>query len=243
MKKIAIFTEGQTELIFIREFLLRIIDPSKLSLECWELLAKKESLVPYSYSCPYPEIHFKIINVHGDESVLSSIKENEKGLIEKGGFEKIFGLRDLYCEVYQKRSPGVINQDVTQQLIQGYNATIKNMSYSSKITLHFAVMEIEAWFLAMYNIFQKIAPVLTVDFIKENLSIDLKNIDPQKEFYKPERQVNAILGLCGRQYNKKRSDCELIASNMELSDFNTARENNRCSAFDAFYHDMLSYNK
>ena len=226
MRKIAVFTEGQTELIFVREFLLRLIDNSKLSFICMELLARKYFYVPYEYSSPNPEIHFLIVNVHGDEGVLSSISDREKSLIEKSGYEKIIGLRDMYSEAYEKLSPGIINDSVTKRLIQGYKLTIQNMVYSDKVELYLAIMEIEAWFLAMYNVFQKIDTVLTIDFIKQNLRIDLRNTDPQKEFFKPSRQVQDIFGLCGMQYNKKESDI-----------------NNRCNAFDAFYQMIISYSQ
>ena len=62
MKRIAIITEGQTEYIFIREFLFLIIDPSKLSLTCSKSNSDRIEHVR-SYSCPNPEIHFEIINV------------------------------------------------------------------------------------------------------------------------------------------------------------------------------------
>lgn len=241
MKKVAIFAEGQTELIFVRDFLLRLIDPSKLSLECMELLAHKLSRVSYPYSCPNPEVHFMIINVHGDEGVLSSIKEREKSLIEKSGYEKIIGLRDMYCDAYERLSPSAINDNVSKQLIQSHNSTIQNMTYSNRIKLHFAIMEIEAWFLAMYNVFRKIDSRLTTDYIQEKLGIDLKNIDPQTEFFRPCKQVNDIFVLCKRQYSKKRGDCELICTRMELVDFDNARENGRCKNFDAFYQEVISY--
>ncbi|HEX9976776.1 MAG TPA: hypothetical protein VGA82_05950, partial [Dehalococcoidales bacterium] len=220
----------------------RLIDASKLSLECWELLSHKLSRVPYMYSSPNPEIHFMIINVHGDEGVLSSIKEREKNLIEKSGFDKIIGLRDMYSDAYCKLSPSVISESVSREFMQGYYSTIQQMTYRDRITLYFAVMETEAWFLAMYNIFQKIDGRLTINYIQRNLGIDLKSIDPQKEFYRPTEQVQEIFSLCGRRYNKKESDVESITSKMEPADFDNARENNRCSCFDDFYQEIRGYN-
>lgn len=242
MRKVAIFAEGQTELIFARDFLLRLIDPSKLSLECWELLAHKLSRVPYLYSCPNPEMHFMIINVHGDEGVLSSIWEREKSLIEKSGYEMIIGLRDMYSEAYKKLSRGVINDDISNQFIQSHNSTIQKMTYQDRIKLYFAIMEIEAWFLAMYNIFQRIDSALTVEYIEEKLGFDLRRIDPQEEFFKPSNQVRDVLLLSGRQYDKKESDIENITSKMILADFDNAVENNRCECFDTFYQELRAYN-
>jgi len=241
LKRIAIFAEGQTELIFIRHFLLKVLDPSKISFECHELLAHKLSNVPYSYSNPSAEIHFLILEVHGDEAVLSSIKEREKRLIEESGYERIIGLRDMYSDYYVKRSPGVINDQVSGLIIQQNNKTIGDMTYSDRIKLYFAIMEVEAWFLGMYTLFQKIHSVLTIEYIRQNLKIDLKTFDPQKEFYRPSDQVRSIFQLCGGEYKKKRDEIESICSNIESSDFDAARENNRCARFDAFYKELTSY--
>ena len=98
MKRIAIFAEGQTELIFIRNLLLKVVDPSKLSFECFELISHKPCTVPYQYPNQSAEIHFLILNVRGDEAVLSSIREREKDLVERGGYDRIIGLRDMYCD-------------------------------------------------------------------------------------------------------------------------------------------------
>ena len=106
MRKVAVFTEGQSELVFVRHLLLRVADPSKLSFECHELLAGRLSPVPYRYCGANPEVHFMIVNVHCDEGVLSSIRQREKGLIEKSGYEGILGLRDMYSAAYTRRSGG-----------------------------------------------------------------------------------------------------------------------------------------
>ena len=84
MRKIAIFTEGQSELIFVRNYLLRIIDNSKISFECLRLHSETMEQVPHKFSSPNPDYFFLIINVAGDEKVLSAIKERENGLFNKG---------------------------------------------------------------------------------------------------------------------------------------------------------------
>ncbi len=243
MRKVAIFVEGQTELIFVRDFLLRLFDYSKLTLECWGLLGDKLSPRPYVYPCSNPEIHFMIINVGGDERVLSSIKDRERRLIGEGGYEKIIGLRDMYSGAYAKLSRGVINDDISDRFIQSHNSTIQKMTYHDRIKLYFAIMEIEAWFLSMYNVFQKIAPILSPGYIEENLQFDLRRIDPEKTFFKPSNQVNDIFMLFRSQYDKKKGDVEKITSKMELADFDNARENNRCRSFDAFYQEVINHNR
>lgn len=234
MRKFAIFTEGQSELIFVRELLLRYVDASKMWLLCQELLSHRYSDVGFEYKCPKPEIFILLVDVHGDEGVLSSIKEREKGLIDNGRFERIIGLRDMHCELYLKKSPDKINVIVSEMIVQNSRLVIQNMCYSDKIKVCFAVMELEAWFLGMYNLFKRINPILNIDYIRKHTGIDLKEIDPEKIFYQPSREVNTILNLCGMEYKKKKREVENIARNMTANDFGDARENNRCEHLDEF---------
>ncbi len=179
MRRIAVITEGQTEYIFIREFLFRIIDPSKLSLTCVKLNSYRREHVR-KYSCPSPEIHFEIINVQNDERVLYYIKQVERNYIEKGLYDEIIGLRDMYSAEYVKQSPNGINDDVTKKEKRRHNSLIQSMTYSDRIKLYYGVMEIEAWFLSMYSIFHKIHAILSVQYIQSQLGYDLSIINPQK---------------------------------------------------------------
>ena len=240
MKKIAIFAEGQTELIFIRWLLLRLIDNSKLSFECRELLAHNESPAPYKYSALDPQVYFRIIDVHGDEGVLSSIHERESSLL-RAGYDEIIAVRDMYSETYLNLSPKRMSDTVTRKIIDAHHETIRQMTHRDRIKLYFAIMEIEAWFLGMYNIFKKIDPLLTTSFIGQKLKIDLANVDPQESFFKPSDQVEAIYALCGRAYGKRKQEIEGICSKMDIADFNDARENGRCSTFEEFYRAIAKY--
>ncbi|MEN8220838.1 MAG: hypothetical protein ABFS56_31685 [Pseudomonadota bacterium] len=80
MQKIAVFVEGQGELIFIRNLLYYLVDPAQLSFECFKLHANLQQEVPYEYKNPNAQIHFQIINVGNDERVLDVIKEREERL-------------------------------------------------------------------------------------------------------------------------------------------------------------------
>ena len=240
MIKIALFTEGQTEQIFVRSLLFQVIDNSKLSLDCIKLHGGGEISVPFPYICPDPKVHFLIIDVGNDNRVLSAIGEREERLFE-AGYEKVIGLRDMYSEAYDKRSPGNIDDRLTENFIENAQIIIDDMSKPESIVLIFAIMEIEAWFLAMYNLFSKIDETLSVEFIEKQIRINLKKIDPQKDFYKPSSELKKILRLIGKEYRKSKDDSEMLCSKMELSDFATAVENNRSKAFKVFYEEMEKY--
>ena len=238
MKKIAIFVEGQGEQIFIRNLLFHLIDPSKFSFRCLRLRADTEHDVPYQFPNPNAEVHFQILNVQGDESVLSAIREREE-LLFSNGFTKVIGLRDMYSDAYRKRSREIDDQ-VTQEFVDRTNETIDQMSNAERIRLHFSIMELEAWWLSMYNLFSKIDARLTQRLIEEELSYDLSKIDPQKAFFHPAREVEKIFELIGSRYDKSRDDVEKITSRIDSSDISNATENNRCDRFSKFCEELRS---
>ena len=238
MKKIAIFVEGQGEQIFIRNLLFHLIDPSKFSFRCVKLCAGTVRDALYQFQNPNAEIHFQILNVQGDGGVLGAIRELEELLFSKG-FTRIIGLRDMYSEAYRKRSREIDDQ-VTQEFVDRTNETIAQMSNAERIRLHFSIMELEAWWLSMYNLFSKIDARLTQRFIEEELSYDLSKIDPQKVFFHPAREVEKIFELIGSRYDKSRDDVEKITSKIDVSDISNAAENNRCNSFSKFCEELRS---
>jgi len=73
LQKIAIFVEGQGELIFIRKLLVLLNEPAQISFGCFKLYGHAQQEVPYQYKNPYAKVHFNIINVGNDERVLTVI--------------------------------------------------------------------------------------------------------------------------------------------------------------------------
>lgn len=236
-QKIAIFLEGQGELIFTRNLLYHLNDPAKFSFECFKLHACSQQEVPYEYKNPSAEVHFKIINVGNDERVLDAIAENENKLL-KQGFHKIIGLRDMYSKAYRKKSKNVIDNEVTRQFIEAVTLVIAGMNNPDKINFHFSIMELEAWWLSMYNLFAKINDQLTVNFIENNLGYNLANIEPEKKFFHPSLEIDKIFQLVESNYKKHFSDVESITSNIDSQDISDATKNNRCSCFRKFCDDL-----
>ena len=232
MKKVAIFTEGQGELIFVRHLLIQVIGYERLSFECLELRADRLSKVPFDYRPPKATMHFLIVNVGNDEKVVGAIKERQARLI-KQGFDEIIGLRDMYSRAYRKRAQ-CVDSSIIQAFIQAQQAVIQDMSHSEKIQVFFAIMELEAWFLSMYNLFQKIDPRLTCSYIEKQLGFDLKTTDPETEFFHPANELAAILDLAGIKYNKSFGQMESISSKMERADINAVAESGHCNSFKLF---------
>lgn len=166
MKKIAIFTEGQSELIFVRHLLQWLISAQDLSFECLKLHANRLDSVPYKHSPPDARVHYLLVNVGNDSSVITAIKDREQFLFDKG-YIAVIGLRDMYSEAYQAFSHAIDNV-VIARFINEHNRIIQQMSRPSEIHFVFSIMEIEAWILSMFSLFPKLDTRLTVSFIENN---------------------------------------------------------------------------
>lgn len=237
MRKIAIFVEGQTELITIREFLLKEFK-YEVSIECRTLFKPSElNKVPFDYSNPAATFHFQIIDVGNDNAVLKRILKRELNMWN-AGYERIIGLRDMYSAAYREESQQ-IDDEVTRRFIEGTQATLQQKAqYPDKIIICFAVMEIESWFLAMYKVFQRLDERLTAEFIEEHTAIDLKNIDPEKEFFHPAREMEKIYQLVDMTYDKHKGDIESITGHLTAQDYADLLAINKCKKFNLFYHSL-----
>lgn len=239
MNKVAIFTEGQSDQIFIRHFLIHTFGWEKISFKCFKLYADEITPVKFDHCNNHAKIHFLIVNVGNDEKVLDVVKERLDGLIQHG-YEKIFALRDMYSEAYCRRAGHKIDKKITVEFISNSQKAIRNLNHSDKIKIYFAIMELEAWLLGMYNLFERINKRLTIDYIKKKLQYDLKTIDPQKEFFKPSDIVDDILRLVNKRYRKTEHDIESICSRIENgNDFLNIFANGRCASFKKFFDEII----
>lgn len=236
MRKIAIFVEGKTELIFAREILPKIFGHEAVSFICLRLRQESWTDEEYRYKSSNAKLHFLIVDVGGDERVLSVIKERETEMIEKRKFNKIIGLRDMYSEEYKKLSDK-IDLRAIKKIIKAANNEVASMTNHQKIQLHFAIMEIEAWFLAFYKIFARLDKKLTVEFIERKLGVNLEQIDPQTYFLKPSNQVKTISNHSSK-FIYKKGKIENIMSIIQVSDFENVQKNKKVSAFVDFYKEL-----
>jgi len=240
MTKVAIFVERQAELIFLRNILFQIFSEVSFNFECMELRKEKLHNVPYALNNQDPIIYFLIIDVGNDDKVLSAIKDRKDGLLG-AGFDKIWGLRDMYCDHYRKKSNGIIDSDLNEKIIKATNNEInKFASAPNKIKIYFAIMEIEAWWLSMHTIFIKINNNLTLDAIHEHLGIRLSTIDPETYFFHPSVNLNAIMNIIGSEYKKKKSNAESITTKIALNDINELMESDKSKSFKSFYSDLMN---
>lgn len=236
MIKTAIFVEGQTELIFTRELILKFFDWQNVWVECYSLFNDQDrNPVEYSHKSPEANYFFEILNIGNDNKVLSSILKRE-GFLLRQGFDKIIGLRDMYSKDYRMVvKDATINSEMNQKFIEGHQQTILTQSTApEKIKFHFAIMELEAWLLGIKNLFQRHNAVLDDEKIEEHCRINLRKIDPENEIFHPANLVNEILGIVGERYDKKKGEVNKFIGKIAKQDFIDLLESNKCVSFNHY---------
>jgi hypothetical protein len=135
------------------------------------------------------------------------------------GYDKIIGLRDMYSKEYREMST-VIDPNVNQAFINARIEVINDRAKQpDKIQICFAIMETEAWFLGLSEIFELIDERLTNTFIHENTGKDLELIDPETDIFHPTVLLDNIYNLVEQKYRKQEGDIEALAKLIDRADF------------------------
>jgi len=228
MKKFVIFTEGRGELIFVRHILIQVIGYDHLSFHCFDLISDRYREVPHRLDNPNASVYYEIINVGTDERVLSAIGEYSEKYINLG-FD-VIGLRDMYSAQYKKRSNQVDHNvnNYFRTITANYIQRLKN---PEKIHFFFAIMELEAWFLGLSNVLERIDSSLTSENIRGQLNIDLANIDPEQSIFHPAVVFAQILRIANINYDKHGREIESYVSRITLDDVTHLANENRCNSF------------
>lgn len=238
--KIAVYVEGLSELIFVREFLKKWYeyDVSKIGFTCLELRGDKNILTDYQYGSSQSENYYSIVNVGNDSRALSKALENAKDHLEKS-FDRVVVLRDMYSEEYRKKQPNrIIDQSIIKQFIEGANKAIEIKQFPGYVFCQFAIMEVEAWLLGMGWYLEKADNTLTQDFILQNAKYDL-DCDPESSVFHPAKKVKDIYAKVGKNYDKHSHDINSIMSHLDKDDFLMLMELNKCKSFNHFIEKIV----
>jgi hypothetical protein len=234
MNKIAIFVEGNTELIFVREYLRKRFGFEDLEIECRKRQFGRFDEVPFSVRGTNPKYHFRIVDSGSDVKVLDDILQDEQ-LLYNLGYQKIIGLRDMYSESYIKivKQSKVIKADINQKFIDGSQSRInREAKKPDSINFCFAIMELEAWLLAITGIWEKKG--ISKQMIYKELGYDLSKIDPEITFFHPAREVEKILAIAEKNYGKHAKEIESLVGKITKQDFEDLRNSQKCSSFREF---------
>lgn len=240
MRKLAVFVEGQTELVFVREFLVKWFDydGKKIGFNCYNLWNNNLVDTSYLYGDEDCENYYLIVNVGNDNSVLGKIRARMPFLV-KNNYDVVIGLRDMFSDQYIKDAKGrEIKDEVTQMHIDAVNEQIDAIENGDKIRFHFAIMEVEAWLLGMHQYLEALDDRLTTAYINENVGLDLSQ-DPETSIFHPAVELGRIYELVGKNYGKHDSDISSIMSKLTQDDFLDLAMSGKCQSFYLFMTSLV----
>lgn len=229
MRRIAVFVEGQTELIFVREFLLKWFD-YQVDIECRNLLTDERfNRAEYDFPNPTATIHIQVINVGMDGNVLPRILSREQYLYNLG-YELIIGLRDMYSYEYRKK---VKSQTVDSDTIQRFQQEIINSiqqraKHPDLIRFCFAIMELETWWIGIPSLWEDVDP----SFRQQN---EHKFASPESIFH-PAMFVDQLFRTKQQTYSKHKGEVESIVGRISREDYVDLHSSQRCPSFCEFVH-------
>ncbi len=200
MRKIAIFVEGQTDLLFVDRLVQELASESGLAVEHAEgwggaSRARRWKVLKRRAIEPRHEYYVLIVNCGGDSKVKSDILERYHGLKESG-YSIILGLRDVYGQFRY--------EDVTRLRLE-LNTGLPRTG--PRVELMLAVMEIEAWLLGEHTHFLRVSRELTTARIREELHFDIEHDDLERRWH-PAEDLDRIYQIAGLRYTKQRGNVE-----------------------------------
>lgn len=236
MRKVVVFVEGQAEQIFVREFLLRWyeFDTTKVGIKCIQLISELSVHAPYDFGDEQSDDYYQIINVGGDNKTLSAMLKRAEKMVG-AGFQLIIGLRDMYSGLYRDLSPNIVSSATNNEFIRNAEAQIARSPFSSQMKIHFAIMEVEAWILALLD--KWIDPIVSVEQLANVFDV---NWNLETDIYHPAAVVTEISKLNGgTPYDKHRGQVNSIFSNIDKANYEALYQSNRVPSYNAFIDSLL----
>ena len=209
-----------------------------VGFDCYNLHAKEFYDAEYRYGSEESENYFMIVNVGNDNSVLSSIIGRMKFLRNKG-FQLVVGLRDMYSSQYIKDAQKhEIVEEVNLRHVNSVKEVLRDIDDGTFVDFHFAIMEIEAWFMGMDGFMERLDGSLTRDYIIQNLNISLDD-DPETTLFHPAAELSKLYALVGKQYDKHKSNISSIMALLTNDDFLQLIYSGKCNSFKLFAESLL----
>jgi hypothetical protein len=194
VRKLAIFVEGHTELLFVDRLLTEIAGVNSILIEQRQIMGgasvpRTTAIIRAAKAVTNQKYYVLLIDCGGDHQVKTRILEEHEGLTN-AGYSKIIGLRDV--------RPTFTHADIPLLSAQ-LRKYVKTSLIPVEIIL--AVMEIEAWFLAEVSHFPKIASSITIAAISNNLGFN-PELDDMSLRLAPTEDISSAYLLGAQTYQK-----------------------------------------
>ena len=211
MKKLAIFVEGLTEQILVRQMLQAVLDRNRIAIQTVKITGGHNvrmsfTVMKAAHVDNRTDYYVLIYDCGGETNVKGYMLAHRDSLVSNG-YKMILGLRDVY--------PNFERSDV-RKLIWGLNYKLPQERAFTRIIL--AVMETEAWFLGEYSHLKRVSRKLTPEFVEKHLGFNPKT-DNMEERDHPTLDLKAVYHLVGHDYTKKRDRLNTVVSKLDFNYF------------------------
>lgn len=197
-KKLTVFVEGNTKLVFIERLILEIAGYQNISIDRQEFYGGQYlELYGTGSRSGNEKFHALVINCACDGKVKPAILERKDALIAQG-YKTILGVRDLHPE-FNKNEITKLDKALKVEANDGIT-----------IEIILAVLEIEAWFLKEWMHLEKLDASMTLSSILEVTGYDLATC-PAEDLPHPAYLLDQIYRIAGMRYRKNDSDAHRTA--------------------------------
>ncbi|PID91295.1 MAG: hypothetical protein CSA96_09095 [Bacteroidetes bacterium] len=232
MKKLAIFVEGLTEQILVRQMLQAVLDRKRIAIQSVKITGGHNVRMSFTvlraaHVERQTEYYVLVYDCGGETNVKGYMMAHRQKLVGNG-YSMILGLRDVY--------PNFQREDVPK-LKRGLNYKLPQKGARTQI--HLAVMETEAWFLGEYRHLRKLSRKLSPEFVEKQMGFNPKT-DNMEERDRPAEDLKAIYRLVGHDYTKKRDRLNAVVSKLDFSYF-THGLADRMESLGAFVEGLESF--
>jgi hypothetical protein len=237
--KVAIYVEGITEAGFVYQLLGEKYqwDWTKVQIACLNLDPQEAANDLRDFGLADAPNYFLIYDSGSDTSVVSDIRDRFQGHMDQG-FDNVVGLRDVYSESYIELYGRHLDQQNIAAFIKDIQEPLEELNKTGFIRVRFAVMETEAWLLALSNVFQKIDNSLDADGLMTKAGVDV-NSDPQTTYFHPYAKLEDIFKSIGKSYSKHWREIKEIVFKLKWTDFESLYNSGKCQSFREFYDSVF----
>lgn len=236
--KFAVYVEGQAEMYFVADVLQKYsaYDRDIIGFKCISLVADVVKDVNYPEQDNIGAAnYYQIVNVNNDDKVISKLNKDIPNLL-KQGFQIVIGLKDVYGKAYEQLCKNAIVD--RQKVEQLHDIQFKSIdTNNADVRLHFAIMEYEAWMLALIGAYIE-KKGMAIEDVEKTLSIDLSQ-DFENTVYHPTSKVKDGFELLDEKYGKHQGDEFSFLSSLTKDDYEALRTSGRCVSFSKFLDSLF----
>jgi len=232
MKKLALFVEGQTELIFCEYLIQVLFGELNYAIQTQRASGRKKARQITTITAKEngnngADYYFLIRDCGNDRSVISDLRDDSNSLFVQG-YELALGIRDLFPD---------FSVDDLERFEKGLQQTLENCSIP--ITPIIAVVETETWFLFEYKHFKKLDPKLTPTQIRSERGIDVKKDNFEVDECSASK-LASIYSLAGIDYDKSEKVVLRIMNSMSAENL-ANYVSKRSSSFNSLYMTLKGF--